>query len=159
MKTALATFFVLLSGVLAAPSALALPITVTSNDVVERAYDEATGNSYSTYSGTVVPATVTLPDTTGKSSSTTTLNYSGSTTSATFSTSMAHSIDNTGGPGGVDFADFAQTSDFDPLRFTAAVNSTYSISGFYDMLGPAGTRTYLSVDLYDITASSFLFRD
>jgi len=155
MKQHSVIFTVFLITIFVVPSALAIPITVTGNNVISAAGDSPVGSNSDTYNGTTVPASLTLTTTSGNSSSNTNINYSGDANSATFSVDMAHSIDNTGGlstPGCCDIAD-----TFNSLSFTADVNTTYSISGFYDMLGSVGTLTSLEVTLEDQSTRDILF--
>lgn len=136
---------------------MAIPITVTSNNIRAFAYDDATGTVNDVFNSTAIPATQTLTATSGNSSSVTDINYTGDATSAVLSVDMSHSIDNTGGastPGGFDYA---YTDDV-YFYFTADLNTTYEISGFYDMLGTA-TRTYTEVWLRDLTAGTTLMRE
>ena len=132
------------------------PIVVTGISVVTSAYD--LHNTYSTDSSTTIPYSTTVSENVGNSSSTTDINYSGNDSYTTFAYDFTHSIDNT--TGDTSTQDYAAISvGNDSLYFTATGASSYTIDGYYTMTGPAGTYTYLNVYLYDLTTSTFLFRD
>jgi len=158
MKKYTAPLSALLITAFTVPAALAIPITVTSNNIFSYAYDDATTNNQQNYTDTTVPATQTLTASSGNSSSTTNINYSGNANSAIFAVDMLHSIDNSAGITSGLCCDIAQTTN-SSLFFTANSNASYSISGFYESVSSAGTRIFLDVYLQDLTTGTMLFRD
>jgi hypothetical protein len=134
----------------------AAPISVTGSNVTTRASDDTGSIVEVTSTSTTIPTSETLTITEGNSSSTTVISYSGNANSTTFSWDAEISIDNSGGlstPACCDFAD--SFNDF--LFFTADVDATYSISGFYDHSGPVGTTVFFEAWLFD--SGTYLFRD
>lgn len=134
----------------------AAPISVTGSNVTTRASDDTGSIVEVTSTSTTIPTSETLTITEGNSSSTTAISYSGNANSTTFSWDAEISIDNTGGLSTASCCDFADSfNDF--LFFTADVDATYSISGFYDHSGPAGTTVFFEAWLFD--SGTYLFRD
>lgn len=143
------------------PSVMATPITVIQNRVNAATYDDDfdpyADNSF--YDGTSTSLSQILTSSNGKSSNTTTINYSSDATSAIFSVDMLHTIDNT-----LDVVeegvccDSAYTENSRPLFFTADVDTTYAISGFYRATGDT-LRTYTNTNLFDFTTSTLLMHE
>ena len=101
-----------------------------------------------------VPSSDTLFVEEGSSTNTTTIDLS----STTYSWTMNHAIDNTVSAICCSlFSDAVQTQS--ETRFIPTVDTTYSIDGFYNMSGPAGTHTFFDVIFRDITDPLILFQD
>lgn len=152
--TVCACFFVFVTS----STAWAAPVTVTLSGLNALVNDDGSGSSGDFSGSTAIPTTETLTATSGNSSNITNIIYSGDVGSATFSVDMSHSIDNTDGLSTFGLLDYAQTvNNF--FEFTANIDAIYSVSGFYNMLGPAGTTTFLDVLLEDKTTGTSLFQD
>lgn len=147
-----AIFALLISCVV--PSAMAIPVSVTSNYIAVITSDEngSPSGDGSSFTGTSIPVNQTLTASAGNSHNTTNINYSGDASSAIFSVDMSSSIDNTNGTG----FDYALTYEH-TLVLTADANTTFSISGFNDMTGLAAI--YMDVTFYDLTDNAQLFRE
>ncbi len=153
----IASLFII--GIFASPSVVAAPVTVNYNNLHVYAFDdtdETLSNYHVTYAGTGIPATQTLNAVSGASSNTTEINYAGDADSAIFSTNILHNINNTGGLDVDECCDHAKTNLIQ-MEFTVNTNSSYSISGFYDITGLAESK--FLVGLADITDSILLFRE
>ena len=139
-------------------NATAALVTITGQNVGSQAHDDSSVTVYDLYTGNSTSITTILNASSGNSSSTSEVNYSSNTNNAVFSVDMSHSINNIGGvgTGTGTLKDLAMTKD-DTLLFTANSNSTYSISGQYDVIDKA--RVYSDVFLIDVTAGIYLFRE
>lgn len=132
---------------------LASPISITSNNIYSYANDVTTDSAH--FNGITIPAYGVLTATIGNSSSVTNYDYDDTTSSAMFSYVFSHSIDNT--TGDTSTGDYA-ASYATQFYFTADTSATYSIDGYYSMVGPSGTRTFLEVYLQDLS-TGYLFYD
>jgi len=142
-------------GIVTSHGVWASPVAVSVNGVLASAQDSGSYD-LDAFLGVTIPSAHTLMSTAGNTSNTTNITYSGDATSTIFEYDFIHSIDNTvGDTSGIDTAQTLNNT----LRFNANSDTTYSIEGFYDMLGPSGTTTTLDVLLRDLTTDTILFRD
>jgi hypothetical protein len=132
---------------------MATPITITHANVVARAYSNSGVLNKDAFKGTSIPSFAVLSASSGGSSSTTQLNWSGNTTSALLDFDVDHV--RTGTEGGIE--ESAQ-SYAGSVHFTAHVTTSYALSGRYVMTGPAN-RTHMNVYLEDRTTGLLVFQD
>jgi PEP-CTERM motif len=136
---------------------LAVPIDLDAVVGGSRATDgDAASNIHNIISTTAIPLTTTLVNTNGNSTAITDLNFSGGDNGATFTFDFSHAINNTAGSGGCCFDNAQTVFDF---RFTPTVDITYSLSGYYNSQGPAGTRVLADVSFAELVPLGSLFRD
>ncbi len=145
------------------PTAIALPVTVTANNLVTRAYDDALVDSDSSASTAVDGVDITVESNAGATTSRVVMNLSGSAASggsAVFDFDLAQSFDNSAGaPGPFSVGargDFADASDMF-LSFTADVDSVFNFSASFALLGASPARIFIQAQLADLTAATNLF--
>lgn len=128
----------------------ALQVTINSNltRAIVRDGPVDVDNSFTT----AIPLHTTLTASAGSASSTAIVNWSSDATSVRFKVDSTHSIDNTDGD-----ADFAQTV-LQAFVFTPDEDTTYTISGSYDTVAPAGLYVLSEVKLLDM-GGTVLFRE
>ena len=130
--------------------AWAVPITVTSTDVVAAVYD-GFQNYQADYSTSINHAT-TLSASVGNATATTDITWTGDDNGTAFRFDTAHSINNSNSSGG----DSAKSRAIG-VSFTANETINYGISGFYTASGGEAHRTYQDVFLQDLTTGEYLF--
>ena len=127
-------------------------VTISSNSV--EAYNTTSGTTVSdSFTGTSISTSVLVDATSSTNDywSRTQVDYTGSGGLATFSNDFDHKR------GGI-YMELSQ-SYADVLVFTVAFNTTYDLSGYYNVDDVTGAgQVYLKADLYDATDATFLVR-